>query len=96
MEFLNIKLYYNGVDSTTNASNILDNSYLQSLVMYSTAHLVTKKLSLIVTMTLLLVCGGFPDGSAGEESTCNSGDIRDMGLIPGSGRTPVIENGIPL
>ena len=47
-------------------------------------------------MTLLLVHGGFPDGSAGEESTCNAGDIRDMGLIPGSGRTPVIGNGIPL
>ena len=31
---------------------------------------------------------GFLDGSAGEESTCNSGDTGDVGLIPGSGRSP--------
>ena len=28
---------------------------------------------------------GFPGGSSGEESTCNSGDA---GSIPGSGRSP--------
>jgi len=28
---------------------------------------------------------GFPGGSVGKESTCNS---RDMGLIPGLGRSP--------
>ena len=26
---------------------------------------------------------GFPDGSAGKESTCKAGDRGDMGLIPG-------------
>ena len=26
-----------------------------------------------------------PDGSAGKESTCNAGDIGDMGSIPGLG-----------
>ena len=30
----------------------------------------------------------FPDGSAGKESTCNAGDTRDTGSIPGSGRSP--------
>ena len=30
---------------------------------------------------------GFPGGSDGKESTCNAGDIRDAGLIPGSGRS---------
>ena len=29
--------------------------------------------------------GGFPGGSAGKESACNAGDL---GLIPGSGRSP--------
>ena len=29
-----------------------------------------------------------PDGSAGKESTCNAGDIGDVGLIPGSGKSP--------
>ena len=31
-----------------------------------------------------------------KESTCNAGDMRDMGLIPGSGRSPGQENGNPL
>ena len=31
---------------------------------------------------------GFPDGSAGKESACNAGDTGDVGLIPGSGRSP--------
>ena len=26
---------------------------------------------------------GFPDGAADKESTCNSGDTGDVGLIPG-------------
>ena len=29
---------------------------------------------------------GFPGGTVGKESTCNAGDIRDMGLIPRLGR----------
>ena len=31
---------------------------------------------------------GFPDGSAGKESSCNAGDTGDMGLIPVLGRSP--------
>ena len=31
---------------------------------------------------------GFLDGSAGKESACNAGDAGDVGLIPGSGRSP--------
>ena len=31
---------------------------------------------------------GFPDSSVGKESTCNAGDIRDVGSIPGLGRSP--------
>ena len=30
----------------------------------------------------------FPDGSIGKESPCNAGNTRDVGLIPGSGRSP--------
>ena len=36
---------------------------------------------------------GFPGGSDGKESACNSGD---PGLIPGSGRFPGEGNGYPL
>ena len=37
--------------------------------------------------------GGFPGGSAGEESTCNVGDL---GSIPGSGRSTEEGIGYPL
>ena len=36
---------------------------------------------------------GFPGVSVGKESTCNAGDL---GLIPGSGRSPGEWNGNPL
>ena len=36
---------------------------------------------------------GFPSGLAGKESACNS---RDLGLIPGLGRSPEEGNGYPL
>ena len=35
---------------------------------------------------------GFPGGSDGKESTCNAGDL---GLIPGSGRSPGGRQGNP-
>ena len=38
---------------------------------------------------------GFPGGASGIEFTCKAGDIRDMGSIPGSGRSPGEENGNP-
>ena len=39
---------------------------------------------------------GLPSGSAGEESTHNAGDTRDLGSIPGLGRSPGGGNGNPL
>ena len=36
---------------------------------------------------------GFPGGSVGKESPCNAGDV---GLIPGSGRSPGGGHGNPL
>ena len=36
---------------------------------------------------------GFPGGSDGKESSCNT---RDLGLFPGSGRSPEERNGYPL
>ena len=39
---------------------------------------------------------GLPDSSAvkkkKKKSTCNAGDIRDEGLIPGLGRSPGVGN----
>ena len=36
---------------------------------------------------------GFPHSAVGKESACNAGDL---GLIPGSGRSPGDGNGNPL
>ena len=43
-----------------------------------------------------LICGGFPDGSVGKESTCSAGDTGDMGSIPGLRRSLGGGNGNPL
>ena len=43
--------------------------------------------------TLLYNGSGFPGGSAGKESACNTGDL---GLIPGLGRSPGEGNSYPL
>ena len=53
------------------------------------------KLSKSVTLFLLGVgyTEGFPDGSDGEEFSCNAGD---QGLIPGSERSPGEGNDYPL
>ena len=39
---------------------------------------------------------GFPGGTVVKESACNAGDIRDVGSVPGSGRSPGGGNGNPL
>ena len=38
----------------------------------------------------------FPGGASGRESTCQAGEERDMGLIPGLERSPEVGNGNPL
>ena len=38
---------------------------------------------------------GFPDGSAGKESTCNAGDTGNVGSIPGVGKIPRIRKWQP-
>ena len=38
----------------------------------------------------------FPGGASGQNPTANAEDIRDAGLIPGSGRFPGGEHGNPL
>ena len=51
----------------------------------------------LVKFTMLRVCSNrrrsFPGGSEGKASSCNVGDL---GLIPGSGRSPGEGNGSPL
>ena len=39
---------------------------------------------------------GFSGGAVAKNSPANAGDARDMGSIPGWGRSPGEENGNPL
>ena len=39
---------------------------------------------------------GFPGGSVVKNLPANAGDAGDVGLIPGSGRSPGVGNGKPL
>ena len=39
---------------------------------------------------------GLPRWRSGKESACNAGDVGDVGLIPGSIRSPGGGNGNPL
>ena len=36
-----------------------------------------------------------PKWHSGKEYSCNAGDARDFGLVPGSGRPPEERNGKP-
>ena len=38
----------------------------------------------------------FPGGTVGKNLPANTGDLRDVGSIPGSGRSPEEGNGYPL
>ena len=39
---------------------------------------------------------GFPHGTVAKNPPTNAGDAREVGSIPGSGRSPEIGNGNPL
>ena len=62
----------------------------------------TISLLQFATITRLIIAAmymhfqGFPDGASGKEPLANAGDIRDVGSIPGSGRSPGEGHGNPL
>ena len=56
----------------------------------------SKKLAHEMIKCRWLIRIGFPSGSVDKESACNAGDTGDVGLIPGSGRSPGEGNGNPL
>ena len=47
-------------------------------------------------MQMLNTIRGVPGGTTDKDLPANAGDIRDTGLIPGSGRSPAGGNGNPL
>ena len=52
-----------------------------------------KEFLLFVVLYILIILKGFPGGSDGKESACNTGH---PGSIPGLGRLPGEGNGYPL
>ena len=50
-------------------------------------------ITVVENFELLYINMGFPDSSAGKESTCNAGDLH---LIPGLGRSLEEGKGYPL
>ena len=52
-----------------------------------------KSTLMCINNCIFIVCFGFSQWLSSKESTCNAGDIRDMGLIHGSRRSPVGGNG---
>ena len=55
--------------------------------------LLKKWEQLFLKKELLFLLKSFPGGSDDKESACN---VRDLGLIPGLGRSPGEGNGYPL
>ena len=45
---------------------------------------------------IVIDLGGFPGGAAVKNPPANTGAVRDVGLIPGSGRSPSEGSGCPL
>ena len=46
-----------------------------------------KELDTTERLHFHLLFEGFPSGASGRESACNAGHLRDVGLIPGLGRS---------
>ena len=55
-----------------------------------------RKLQKCYLSTSMSSVRGFPGGAVVKNPPTNAGDAGDVGLIPGSGRSPGVENGNPL
>ena len=55
---------------------------------------VEFSVQILSCVQLFVTLQGFPGGSAGTESACNAGDRRNLGSIPGLGRS--LEKGMAI
>ena len=78
-------------------NNEIQFEYQYICPMPSLRHTLRKAHSFIQISDLIWgSCKGFPGGSVGKkQSACNAGDAGDVGLIPGSGRSPGGGHGNP-
>ena len=51
-------------------------------------------LHVLLTYELKIIMVLYPNGSAGKESVCNSGNTENLNFVPGSGTTPGEGNGV--
>ena len=73
-------------------------SWTSVLCSFITVNYTARNLVLILSHILDVVSPlkGFPGGTVVKNPSANAGDSRDVGLIPGSGRSPGVGNGNPL
>ena len=70
-------------------TRILPKSWIYfSLAESPTSHPQANHFKWNMALVLMYICLGFPGGTSGKEPSARVGDIRDVGWIPGSGRTP--------
>ena len=63
---------------------------------FSSVTTVLPKCMPLASLITISCLQGLPGGSAGTESACNVGNCRNLGSIPGLGRSPGEGNGYPL
>ena len=51
-------------------------------------HLYISECPVLPSALNTMIHRGFPSGANSKEPSANAGDIRDLSLIPGSGRSP--------
>ena len=64
--------------------------------IYKNGKIVKKSKGMISTKLRLEVSSGFPGGTVVKRPPANTGDTRELGSTPGSGRSPREGNGNPL
>ena len=65
--------------------------------MYMCVYMCVSVYVYIYVCMYMCVCiyMGFPGGSVVKNPPTNAGDVRDVGSIPGSGRSPEVGHGNP-
>ena len=94
LEQLEIHLERKKIQSLSHTTDQNNPKWLTNLnANYRSPRRKYRRKSLRLWSRQILICFGFSGSSDGKESACNAGDL---GLIPGSGRTPREGNGNPL
>ena len=85
-------LAYNVIVCSCDLNNFDQLPHLKKKKGKSHLHLFTLQNNLHLFVNIM----GIPQGLSDKQITCNAGDTGNVGLIPGSGRSPGEGNGNPL